>query len=143
MYPKRFVQYLNLPELPKHIVDTVSLQRQDYEFGAGGYWTDQHNQLINQWCQQHICSSAYFAFQCFVNDVDLHRDSGTQVKLNYVLSTGGDQVYTEFYNDDGVTQIDKIIIEPRRWHLFQANVLHRVSGIEPGHTRFAITTRMF
>ena len=143
MYPEKFVQYLTLPCLPQHLVDTVSLQRQDYEFGSGGYWTDQHNQLINAWCQQHICDTMYFAFQCFDQDVELHRDVGTQIKLNYVLSTGGSGVVTEFYDDDEITRLDHVIIQPHRWHLLKANVKHRVCNIESGQTRFAITARVF
>jgi hypothetical protein len=143
MYAARFVQYLSLPLIPSNILERVSLDPKDYDLNNGSYWTDQHNHLINAWCQQNICPDMYFAFQCFTGPVDLHQDTGTQIKLNYVLSTGGNQVATEFYADDRTTLLDSHIIEPNRWHMFRANVYHCVRGIETGQTRFAITARVF
>jgi hypothetical protein len=143
MYPARFVQYLNLPAIPDHIVNAISTRSADYVFAPGSYWTDQHNQQLNNWCQQHICADMYFAFQCFEQDVELHRDVDTQIKLNYIITTGGDQVVTEFYQDDATTCLDQVIIQPNRWHVFRANMLHRVCNIQPNQTRFAVTARAF
>lgn len=143
MYPARFVQYVNLPDIPQDILQSISVDPQHYEFDHGSYWTDQHNQALNAWAQKNICTDMYFAFQCFTNSVNMHKDLGTQIKLNYIVQPGGTQVVTEFYGDDQTTKLDQYIIEPGRWHLFRANVNHCVRGIEPGQVRFAITARVF
>lgn len=143
MYPARFIQYVNFPSIPTEILQSISTNINDYQFESGSYWTDQHNQILNNWCQANICNSMYFAFQCFSDSVGLHKDHETQIKLNYIITTGGNQVITEFLANDKTTKLAEYQIEPHRWHLFQANVYHCVQGIEPGQTRFAITARVF
>jgi hypothetical protein len=143
MYPSRFIQYLNLPSVPTEILKNISTNPADYKFESGSYWTDQHNQKINEWCQQHISAEMYFAFQCFDTDVDLHQDIGTEIKLNYLINTGGDQVSTEFYNSDRTTLLAQYTIDSHRWHIFRANVPHRVCNLQPNCVRFAITGRVF
>ena len=143
MYPTRFIQYVNLPKIPNHILANISSDPANYKFNSGTYWTDQHNQELNAWCQQNICAEMYFAFQCFTELVPCHRDVVTQIKLNYIISPGGNNTITKFYSADQNTLVDQYCIEPYRWHIFQANVPHSVDGIEPGHVRFAVTARVF
>ena len=66
--------------------------------------------------------------------------------LNYILECGGDKVSTEFYKMPGkdlflgpnvrlddpapYAPVYKVVIQPHRWHIINANVLHAVRHIE-------------
>ena len=150
MYQPRFIQYLSLPPLPDNLISEISLDPADYTLRAHGpgnletyIWTDDHNKKLDAWCKQNICPDMYFAFQILHTSNNIHKDNGTTVKLNYVMSTGGSNVLTEFYDDDKTTLLDSYHIEPHRWHILKVNTYHRVINLEPGQFRFAVTSRIF
>jgi len=144
MYPKRFIQYLNLPQIPQHLIDELPQSMQDYDHKVvykSYRWTDDLNQEIDQWCKQHICPDMYFAFQFMEGDLEPHQDRGTLTKINYLISTGGADVITRFHEEDQV--VAEYRIEPQRWHLLKADTVHSVSGVEPGLLRWSVTGRVF
>lgn len=147
MYQPRFIQYLNLPPIPTEILASIP---QDFALYQGQtakrfdtyLWSDAHNKQLNQWCQDNICSEMYFGFQIITGDIPAHKDVGTQTKITYLIHTGGDQVATEFF-DDQHNLIASYKIESGRWHVLKADALHSVSNIEPGQVRFSVTGRIF
>ena len=150
MHKPRYIQYLSLPPLPPELTASISLNPQDYSCKAIGpgnldtyIWTNDHNQELDAWCKQNICPDMYFAFQILHTSNNIHKDNGTKTKLNYVLSTGGDNVITEFYDDDKTTLLDSYHIEPHRWHILKVDTYHRVINLEPNQYRFAVTSRIF
>jgi hypothetical protein len=106
-------------------------------------WSSHGTEDINTWCQQNISAEMYFASQCMINNVDIHKDIGTKIKLSFILDTGGNDVVTNFYADDQITLLASYVIEPNRWHIFKADTYHQVSNITPGQVRFSITGRIF
>lgn len=147
MYKSRYIQYFNFPKVPTHIIESIKLDPNFYtkKISHGNYnWTDQYNEELNAWGQENICADMYFAFQFFERPNIIHTDTGTHTKLNYVISTGGPNVLTHFYDDDRSTILDTYHIEPFRWHIFKADTFHSVPGpFEPGQIRFAITAKIF
>ena len=147
MYESRYIQYFNLPKVPDYIIDAIKLDPNYYtkKISSGNYnWTDQYNDELNRWAQENICADMYFAFQFFEGPNIIHKDTSTHTKLNYVISTGGPNVLTEFYADDRSTILGTYCIEPFRWHVLKADTFHRVLGpFEPNQLRFAITAKMF
>ena len=149
MYKPQYIQYLNLPSIPADLVATINKEYKEHQLhnnqrSHGNYyvWSDLNNQSINTWCQANICSSVYFAFQMMCLDVPTHKDHVSQIKINYVLETGGDQVLTNFYDDDQ-NLLESYCIEPNRWHIFDASVYHSVTNIAANQVRFGITGRIF
>ena len=73
----------------------------------------------------------------------VHMDKGTKTKFIYLLETGGDNVVTNFYDDDQKTIVDSVVLEPHRWCILKVDAYHSVAGVENGKTRFAITGKIF
>lgn len=144
------IRYLNLPAIPRYITDNISRNIEDYRWASEsqpqpGYedsyiWTDSNNQAINEWCKANICSDMYWAFQIIRQNVDIHRDRGTEIKMSYLLDCGGDNVATEFLDDD-LNVTHSYVIEPYRWHVLDVKHLHRVVNVTS--LRFSITGRVF
>lgn len=150
MYQNRYIQYLNFPPLPDYIVDQLSTDPEHYNVDAVGpsnpgtyIWTKTHNDQVDAWCKQNICADMFWAFQIMTADSFMHKDTGTATKINYIIDTGGPDVWTDFYADDQTTLLASYKIEPRRWHIFKADTFHAVRNVEPGQVRFAVTSRVF
>jgi len=142
--------YLDLPKVPDSIIKQLNYNYDEYEINDPNIyppqtntWTKTFNSEINQWCQQHISPTLYWGFMIMHSDLRPHTDVKTELKLTYLIRTGGDNVKTEFYEDDKVTLIESVIIEPFRWHLFRSDIVHAVKGIEPDHTRFSVSASIF
>jgi tartrate dehydratase alpha subunit/fumarate hydratase class I-like protein len=171
MYPSRYLQYINLPQIPRHIIEpavanipvclaqarqqaTVASDQKDLEsqsqqqkflhVPASAYiWTDFENQALDAWCKQNICTDIYFAFQIMTGDVAVHKDKGTEIKFCYLIQSGGPEVMTTFYQADKTSVLDSYHIDQHRWHILKVNEYHGVSNIIPGQVRFSVTGRIF
>lgn len=146
--PNRYIQYLKLPTIPQDIIGTVikdaDVHFKKAKFIHGSYcWSDFENEAVNKWCQENICSEMYFGFQIFKGNAELHKDIGSHTKIVYLIQTGGSNVRTEFFKDDGTTLLDSYCIETNQWHILKADTFHHVMGVEPGQVRLSITGRIF
>ena len=68
MFESRYIQYFKLPSVPDDIINAIKLDPNYYtkkESGDNYRWTDEYNNEINKWGQEHICDEMYFAFQFF------------------------------------------------------------------------------
>jgi hypothetical protein len=148
MTSDQYYRYLNLPKIPQSILDQLNWNISDYQhkahtnFPNSYLWTDQFNQVVDSWCKENICDTMYYAFQIISNDLPMHKDSGTKIKLTYILKTGGENTITEWYND-AEELVESVALEPCRWHIFKADSYHAVKNIDPGQHRFSITGRVF
>ena len=139
------IRYLNLPQIPDSIVATVNYEFDQYDqthrLGDAYMWSDSFNSEVNSWCKANICEDMYWGFQVISGDLPVHRDIGTEVKLIYLLETGGTNVATSFYEEDKKTITDSYVIPARKWHILQASKYHAVHNVE--QVRFSITGRVF
>ena len=62
--------------------------------------------------------------------ISIHKDVGRSKIYNYLLDTGGDNVYTRFYDEDKETELFKINIPLHTWHQLDVTGYHNVTGIE-------------
>lgn len=148
MQPSSYFRYVNLPKIPNEILNQINFDFSSYDakfIGSNGnyQWSDSHNKIINDWCQQNICSEMYWAFQIISGDMPIHKDNGTKTKFVYLLQTGGDNVVTEFYDEDKTNVLQSVIIEPHRWHILKVDNFHGVRNVDSGKIRFSITGRIF
>lgn len=148
MLPYSYFHYINLPKIPNEILNQINFDFSSYDAkvisSGGNYrWSDSHNKIINDWCRQNICSEMYWAFQIISGDMPIHKDNGTKTKFVYLLQTGGDNVVTEFYDEDKTNVLQSVIIEPHRWHILKVDTFHGVRNVDPGKIRFSITGRIF
>jgi hypothetical protein len=150
MSPCKYYRYVNLPRLPDNILEHINFNFDQYSTGKASVnartdkysWTDSFNKEINEWCQKNICDEIYFAFQIIRGDLPAHKDLGTKTKFCYLLSLGGDNVITSFY-DDQKNILESVKFELHRWHILKVDSYHGVQGMEPGKTRFSITGQIF
>ena len=171
MYKSRNLQYINLPTIPRDIIEvaikniptcisnaqakkyaTVQERDSNQEDGKTKFlhvtnstyiWSDFENQALDAWCKQNICKDMYFGFQIMIGDVAIHKDIGTSIKFCYLIQSGGDNVITTFYDDDKVTPLDSYCIELEKWHILKVNTCHGVSNFAPEKVRFAVTGKIF
>ena len=146
MYSEQHIQLINLPEIPRHIIDALPCDVNQYnnKYHNDNYtWSNSFNQELNAWCQQHIAKSVYWAFQFIAGDLDIHKDIGTKIKFVYILNNGGSNVTTKFWAEDKTTLLNQYVIPEHAWHLLNADTYHSVEGIESGKQRWAVTGRLF
>lgn len=149
MYPYKYYRYINLPPIPDSVVSTIEMDFGKYEkkdqgnHGDSYKWSDSFNTEINRWCQENICNEMWWAFQFIKDDLGIHKDIVTKYKFVYLLDTGGNNVITEWFDDDKTTVVDSVVLEPQRWHILKVDTWHSVRGIDPGATRYSVTSRLF
>jgi hypothetical protein len=71
----------------------------------------------------------------------MHTDYGRKYAFNYFIDQGGDDVWTNWYdNTTDKNIIESHKIEPFRWHVIAVNPeLHGVDGIDPDRYRISIS----
>ena len=150
MLKNQYIRYINLPKVPEELIKSIPTDPTFFNVDAIGpaninnyVWSKSHNEEINKWCQDNICSDMFWAFQLMIADLKLHKDTGTLIKMNYVISPGGDDVWTDFFADDKTTLLASYKIEPNRWHIFKADTFHQVRNVQSGLVRFGISGRIF
>lgn len=159
----RNLRKINLPQIPPEILGNINHNYGEYskkwkerpDDQSVYTLSDSFNEEINAWAKEHICDSIYYEFQMITADTDIHKDtepwmeekveynSGLpHIKFIYLLESGGDNVRTEFFDDDQ-NLLDSYIIEKHVWYIFNTDRYHRVIGMEPNKTRFAIVGHIF
>lgn len=79
-----------------------------------------------------------FIYHRVGKDIPIHIDNYRKECYNYIIDCGGDDVYTNFYDDDkNLVYSEKL--PSFTWHKLNVSANHNVTGIEDGRTRFAIT----
>lgn len=142
-YPIRYIQYLNLPRIPDEILSELNYNFKEYDILDGATWSNSFNEKIDKWCKDNICDTMYWAFMISQDNLRIHKDYYTKTKINYIITPGGNNVATEWYDKDKTTLLDSVVIEPHRWHIFSADVHHCTKNMEPGKTRFSISGQVF
>jgi len=140
------MQFVNLPKIPQEIIDRLPTDIEQYSKKSTFHnytWSDDFNQSINEWCQQHICKEIYWACQFATGDLPKHIDRPTNIKFVYLLDTGGDQVYTKFWSEDGNTLLSQYLVPLHQWCIIKVNSLHSPEGMADNSVRFSITGKIF
>jgi hypothetical protein len=146
-----YAQQLNLPLPPQKILDIVNqnyiLQKQHYNLKTDDEklqytYAQGYNAEVNTWCQNNVCKDIRFYFQLTTN-LDIHVDAGSDVKLIYFVDTGGDNVFTEFYSNDGKKLLQSIQLVSHKWYALKTSINHSVRGVDKSRTRFSIVGRLF
>jgi len=78
--------------------------------------------------------------QVIYTDLPIHCDNTRIAAYNFILETGGDNVYTNFFDgppDHNITE--RLIIEKNRWHFINTKTQHNITGMEKGKHRISIT----
>lgn len=76
-------------------------------------------------------------YQIIKKGISTHKDVGRKLIYNYILDQGGDNVQTNFYEEDKTTESFSIKIPLHTWHKMDVSFYHNVVGIE--NPRIAIS----
>lgn len=135
-------KYLDyLPSLPNHLeMRTISLIEGTDLFHSKNdvYKIFDADQQLKTFFKDFFDLCVYnIRVQSIYEDPKIHIDHNRVEAINYIISSGGDNVVTSFYNDD-LTEIEEIVIQPKKWHKLKVDVKHSVKNIiDP--PRIAIT----
>jgi len=69
-------------------------------------------------------------YQIIKKGISTHKDIGRKIIYNYILDTGGEEVFTRFYEEDKVTESLSVKIPLHKWHKLDTTHYHNVTGIE-------------
>ena len=152
MHPIKCVKYLNLPTIPRSVIDSIKFDDDALAKAKStyGYATSvKSTEELNQWGRENISEDIFLNYQLITgpapNSVGkIHKDTSTKTKLMYIVNTGGDKVVTTFYTDEaGSDEMFHITVDPCRWAILEADAWHHVTGLASGEVRFAITGQVF
>jgi hypothetical protein len=66
--------------------------------------------------------------QALYSDPIIHVDQNRVEAINYIISSGGHNVVTSFFDDD-LNVLEEIAIEPKKWHKLKVDTKHSVKNI--------------
>jgi hypothetical protein len=146
-----YVEYPDIPQVPSNLL----IERIEWvEQLVSPYTPEQirlHGDVYMAWLnasrELEEFLQPYFTFPVTHNiayhrigkNIPIHVDNFRKECYNYIIDCGGDNVYTNFYDEDKVTLLHQEVIPARTWHKLNVSVNHNVTGIEPGRSRFALT----
>lgn len=76
------------------------------------------------------------SYQIIKEGIPIHKDHGRVGAINYLIHTGGDNVSTAWYDDDG-NLLDSTVFPERTWHYVKADIDHGIHDLTD--VRVAIT----
>jgi len=128
---------INLPHPPNEVmnavIDAVTVSLDLYTWIPAP-------EVVQEWAKKNISTDMYWGIQIITGNMPKHKDIDTRVKFNYIIQTGGSDVLTGFYSDDGQL-IETVNFVPYTWYLMDVATAHSVVGVES--TRISLTGRVF
>jgi hypothetical protein len=143
------INQLDFPQIPEELLlskqeveealTPVTLYHRDGTvYSAPWYHVYTCNDTLSAWIKNLLPFEVQYV-EYIISDqaITLHKDIGRTRALNYILDTGGEQVTTEFFDDDENLLLQKVC-EPHTWYDLNVGMYHRVA--EPqDHARFLIS----
>jgi hypothetical protein len=136
---------LQLPKIPDNIVQEIYISAQTKKSlveKIDAYKWVAASDVVQQWCKENICADMYWGVQIISNDLPVHKDIDTEIKLNYIIDSAGDKVITKFYNDD-MNLIQTVEFEENEWYILNVSKYHEVAGVGQGQFRISVTGKIF
>jgi len=138
-----YINYLDLPKIPEkllHRLDEIpSLQpdsglANDYVINNVSCKPELHD-WVRDTFKLALFKCNYMLIRSSVN---IHKDRGRALAINYVLNPGGSNVVTSVYTDD-LQLLEEKQIESYRWHTLPTLRYHGITGINPSDTRILVS----
>lgn len=138
-----FTKEIKFPQIPNEIADIVRQQAiQWVEFdniAKENYGWIPANVIVDKWGKENICEYAQWAVQVLIADLPKHIDENSQVKIQYVLETGGKNVISKSYKNNYV--VHSMVCDANKWYILKTNEFHGVYGVTD--VRISLAARIF
>jgi hypothetical protein len=138
-----FVKEIALPEVPVDILEIARQQAINWVESVKGtnkmYRWIPANPIVDKWCKENICEYAQWAVQVLTGDLPKHIDESSQVKIQYLIEAGGNNVISKSYKNDYV--VHSVVCDTNKWYISQTNEFHGVYGVTD--VRIALAARLF
>lgn len=139
----------SLPSIPQYFTEEVeriiTTKLDELEkFTGGKHWAYQFYPVdgrLEQWLLGNIPieKSDCFHIHVITKELLIHKDyNSVKYKLNYIFETGGNDVRTGFY-DDNKNLLESVNFDPHKWHHFNGQIFHGVTGIDDSKRRIGLT----
>ena len=146
----RKLVYVDFPKIPEELLlpieEIIDLNRPRATtdvvpaYKIPGFDRKLMNTELSEWLSENIpLKFEIMQYQVISQDVMQHTDLTTYA-YNYQLTLGGPDVRTEFADESG-NIVETHVIPTYQWVRLKSDVLHGVSGIEPGQLRIAVNIR--
>lgn len=136
------IQYLTIPNIPNELIEPIediikkpidpeSKIPSSYKY----FQTKKVDKKLEDYLRNIFNKECHVRYQIIMPKIQIHKDVGRNLAINYLLDTGGD-AYTCFYcNNKKIILYEKIPL--KTWHQLKVNVFHNV--INQTSTRIAIS----
>jgi hypothetical protein len=138
-----FVKGIALPEVPSDLLTIVRQQALDWVESVKGtnkmYRWIPVTPAVEKWCKENVCEYAQWAVQVLIADLPKHTDENSQVKIQYILDTGGENVISKSYKNDYV--VHSMVCDANKWYILHTDKFHGVYGVTG--IRIALAGKVF
>ena len=141
-YPK---MPLNLQHLARNAIsNSPDLQEQLSGESSKFFRCYQLPDEVIDWCKQNLdipnnLLKDDFKIHMLWHDIKIHSDYGRSRALNYVFDSGGNNVFTAWYDDTKTRKLYEEIIPVETWHYLDTKTYHTVLGMDVDKIRVGIT----
>jgi len=127
------VEYLDLPTIDidmNQIFETIYRGQNLHHVPTNGYYGIFKPKGNLEYLGELLFNESYVSrvHVMWPPRLPIHKDSNRFAAYNYVIDPGGDDVYTCFYDEDQ-NLIEKVKIEPFKWHKLNVKTFHNVEGM--------------
>ena len=138
-------KYLDLPRIPQNlyceIYNSIVVNPNHFSFPNVPYYKIHIvNDILDDFIRNLIPNAKEISVQILRPDIPIHVDIGRTEAINYIITSGGDNVYTGFYAEDNLEQ--KYKIETERWHWINVSISHQVINLDKNNPRVSITVTL-
>ena len=138
-----YYEYKEFPSIPENLLESPDAvinkstegMHSAFKFNPF-YQTRNAVPELTEWASQIIKQPFSIKYQIINEGIPIHKDFGRFTALNYILDTGGDNVLTNFYDNNKVL-VDSVCFPPKKWHIIRTDMYHNVTNHT--HTRVAVT----
>jgi len=92
---------------------------------------------LKQFLESLFPFEVFISYQLVYNGLTIHKDTHRLYHYLYLIELGGDEVYTNFYNDQKIL-IESTIFPLKQWVKLDAQTFHNVTGIPNNNVRAAV-----
>ena len=143
----KFIDYLPYGKIPEKLIPSVDVIINSPPKPNSNIPPEYHyyqsrltDKKLEDYIREIIPFNCFIQYQIIRKGIPIHKDAkDRKVAINYLLSTGGNDVATTVYDENKITVLQQEIIRPGEWHYLLTNKFHGIDGQTFNSDRVAIS----